>query len=135
MDNHPIMKCGCAAQGMMKARGGVVIDPPIPSCVIHDCTEIAGSEPDLTGRIAECSYLPKHHADKPSNRELPFFEYRDGIARGRRTARSQECSWPQAFNSCARIGSNYISPGNRPLRKCLRLHQRFFLLRRIFAEW
>ncbi len=76
MNTHPMMKCGCAAAGVMRSKGGVTYDPPIPSCIIHDCIELADAEPDLTGRLAECVYLPKHHTDKPSNRELAFFEWR-----------------------------------------------------------
>jgi hypothetical protein len=75
MTNHPMMKCGCAAQGVLTAKGGVKIDPPIPSCLVHDCYEVASAPPDLTGRVANCVY--GDHARKPSDPEnLAFFEYR-----------------------------------------------------------
>ena len=64
----PIMKCGCVAQSV---RGGT----EIPVCVIHDCDEIMKITPDLSGRLARCSYSPKGHADVASSFDLPFFEY------------------------------------------------------------
>ncbi len=77
MSEHPMMKCGCAAQGVLTAKAGVKFDPPIPACLIHDCYEVADSAPDLSGRMAQCSYLPSGHAIKPSDPEaLAFFEYR-----------------------------------------------------------
>lgn len=77
MNSHPMMKCGCAAQGVMTAKAGVKFDTPIPSCLIHDCQEIADSAPDLTGRMAECAYRPAGHSLQPSDPEkLAFFEYR-----------------------------------------------------------
>ena len=89
---NPIMKCGCASQGVCKAHGGKKLDPPIPACVVHDCFEIAEVQPSLEGRIALCSY----HGCKGNSRrstnygeygedgrswakssaDLPFFEYR-----------------------------------------------------------
>jgi len=75
MANHPMMKCGCAAQGVLTAKGGVKFDPPIPSCVVHSCYEVDDAAPDLTGRMANCAY--GDHAHKPSDPEnLAFFEYR-----------------------------------------------------------
>lgn len=82
--NNPMMKCGCAAAGMRTATAGVKHDP-IPACITHDCVELADAEPDLTGRIAECAYLPKHHADKPSSKELAFFEWRGSGSRNATT--------------------------------------------------
>lgn len=91
MTERVMMKCGCAAQGVMTARGGVKFDPPIPSCVIHDCIEIAET-PNLTGRIAKCAYKgcktnsrrSTHYgaytedgrSEAPSSLDLPFFEHR-----------------------------------------------------------
>lgn len=90
----PLMKCGCAAQGVCNAKGGVKYDPPIPCCVIHDCIEMAEVVPDLTGRIAKCHYKSckvnlerkrDTHYGKldesgrsfaPSSLDLPFFEYK-----------------------------------------------------------
>ncbi len=76
MDTHPMMKCGCAAQGVLKAKGDVKFDPPIPACVVHDCYEVADAPLNLTGRLADCAYLPKGHATKPSSLDLAFFEFR-----------------------------------------------------------
>lgn len=75
MTAHPMMKCGCAAQGVITAKAGVKFDPPIPACLIHDCYEPATDTPDLTGRMANCAY--GNHAIQPSDPEkLAFFEYR-----------------------------------------------------------
>lgn len=51
-----MMKCGCAAQATCSKRDGKIYDPPIPSCVIHDCIELAVA-PTLTGRKARCAYF------------------------------------------------------------------------------
>ena len=75
MSDHPMMKCGCAAQGVKSSSGALKFDPPIPACVIHDCIEVADAPPDLAGRMANCAY--GDHAVKPSDPErLAFFEYR-----------------------------------------------------------
>jgi hypothetical protein len=89
-----MMKCGCAAQGVCNASGGVKFDPPIPSCITHGCLEVADSQPDLTERTARCTYrsCKKYLAIKrdthygklgedgrsyaPSNLDLPFFVYK-----------------------------------------------------------
>lgn len=76
MREATLMKCGCVAQGVLRAKGGVTFDPPIPSCLVHDCTDVADAMPDLAGRMAECAYLPNGHALKPSSFELPFFVFR-----------------------------------------------------------
>ena len=52
-----MMACGCAAVGVCSRRSGVVIDPPIPVCITHDCIVVAAAPPDLTGRTARCSYF------------------------------------------------------------------------------
>lgn len=69
----PMMKCGCAASAVLRSKGGVTFDPPIPSCPIHGSTEIV-DPPDLTNRTASCSY--GFHAHKPSSSDLAFFEFR-----------------------------------------------------------
>jgi len=87
-----MMKCGCAAQGVCTAWRGVKYDPPIPSCVVHDCIEVADSAPDLTGRVAYCAYSgcqtnrkrsthygeygPDGRSFAPSDLNLPFFEHK-----------------------------------------------------------
>ncbi len=60
----PMMKCGCAAQGVRTFKDGVKYDPPIPVCITHGCTDIADS-PDLSGRTARCTYFGKM---KPNRR-------------------------------------------------------------------
>lgn len=75
MTNHPIMKCGCAAQGFCSSKGGKVFDPPIPSCVVHDCLEVADTVPVLAGRMAKCAYSGCKTNPKPSSPELAFFEF------------------------------------------------------------
>lgn len=76
MERGILMQCGCVAQGTCSSRNGEKIDPPIPACVVHDCYDPAPEKPDLTGRVAECAYLPRGHADRPSSYDLAFFEYR-----------------------------------------------------------
>lgn len=53
-----------------------------PACAICDCTTVA-AKPDLTGRLAFCSYSrgrggslpPEHRTGVPSSTDLAFFEY------------------------------------------------------------
>ena len=85
MSEPILMKCGCVAQGVVKAIKGVPIDPPVPACVTHGCAEPAGTKPDLTGRMAKCTY--RHDVLKrgglqrpgkspvPSSFDLAFFEF------------------------------------------------------------
>ena len=66
--SHPMMQCGCAANGICQGR---------PSCAIHfgihpGATLVAEVQPDLTGRLAECTYC---HTQKPSSPELSFFHH------------------------------------------------------------
>ena len=88
---HPLLKCGCAAQSFCSQRGGVKYDPPIPACIIHDCFELADSAPNLAGRIALCTYKgcrdnrrkSTHYGEygkdgrscAPSSPDLPFFQH------------------------------------------------------------
>lgn len=74
MDN-PMMKCGCVASAVRTATNGVQHDP-IPSCLVHDCVDVAESAPDLAGRYADCSYSPRGHAKVASSMKLAFFKYR-----------------------------------------------------------
>ena len=64
-----IMSCGCTASGHLHVPGR----PPQIYCGLHDCTDVATSAPDLTGRTARCGYHPD---DQPSSTDLPFFRYR-----------------------------------------------------------
>jgi len=70
----PIMKCGCVAMGSCSRLNGVEYNPPIPSCITHDCIEVAPAAPDLTGRVATCGLNCK--SQRPSSLDLAFFEYR-----------------------------------------------------------
>lgn len=88
---HIMLKCGCAAQAVRTSTGGVKHDPPIPACVIHGCIEPADAPPDLTGRVALCSYSgcqtnkkkcthygeygPDGRSRAPSSPDLPFFKH------------------------------------------------------------
>ena len=64
-----LMSCGCAAQGTLTRPG----QPALVGCLIHDCTDVATAEPDLTGRKARCSY---GGAEVASSTRLAFFEHR-----------------------------------------------------------
>jgi len=91
---QPMMKCGCAAQGLRHMSDG----SKVPSCITHDCIEVAAVTPDLTGRKARCAYYGKTTArrgsygggnecnygqseasrctcEQPSSPNLPFFEH------------------------------------------------------------
>jgi hypothetical protein len=62
------MKCGCAAQGTVSRNG----KPAVVGCLVHGCTDVAESKPDLTGRVAMCTYGGK---PVPSSFDLAFFEH------------------------------------------------------------
>ena len=76
-----LMKCGHTANAVQKTENG-----DIPACVICNCSDIAESKPDLTGRKAKCSYFGKTftyggqkvtcHGEADSKYNLPFFEYK-----------------------------------------------------------
>ena len=70
---NTMMKCGCAAQGHRINKDGSKTE----CCLVHECYEPVPA-PDLTGRIASCSY--GRHADIPSRMDLAFFQYRPGEA-------------------------------------------------------
>ena len=59
-----MMKCGCVSMSVCSSRGGKTFDPPIPSCLTHDCLEISDT-PNLEGRTAVCAYFGKR---KPKRR-------------------------------------------------------------------
>ena len=97
---RPLMKCGCVSNSVCAGRDGKTFDPPIPSCVVHDCLEVADSTPDLTGRTAQCSYLPKNHAPRPSSLDLAFFKFRgenspDANTTCKQCKKSIVLHWPQ----------------------------------------
>jgi hypothetical protein len=96
-----ILKCGCAAQGTLSAKGGVRFDPPIPVCVVHDCTEVGGTALDLTGRKARCIC---GKAVKPSSPALPFFEFRG----------------PGSGHATATCKCGYAATAHRPDSSCTR---------------
>lgn len=43
-----MLKCGCTAYA--------TTGDGKPSCVVHDCTEVAEAAPNLAGRVARCTY-------------------------------------------------------------------------------
>lgn len=59
-----MMACGCAAQGVNTTTRA-------PVCVVHDCDEVAGTAPDLSGRTARCEC----GVERPSSPSLAFFEH------------------------------------------------------------
>ena len=83
-----MMKCGCAAVGMLTHRAGLKLDPPIPYCSTHSCDEVATEAPALEGRTSRCTYWAANHnaalgntkgthpSEAPSSPDLPFFEHR-----------------------------------------------------------
>ena len=69
--NHPMMKCGHAANSICEGK---------PSCVIchgivSGWNEIDESPPDLTDRIAKCGYRDCQK-QVPSSPDLAFFEHK-----------------------------------------------------------
>lgn len=65
------MKCGCAPTGILSGPG---IEGSVPGCGTHWVVEPMDNQPDLTGRIASCTY--GNHGHTPSSPDLAFFEYR-----------------------------------------------------------
>lgn len=59
-----LMKCGHVSNATCDGK---------PCCAICSCFDIEKELPDITGRMAKCPYC---HRIKPSNFNLPFFEYR-----------------------------------------------------------
>lgn len=94
MNDMPLMKCGCIAQGVRTSVGGVKHDP-ISSCLTHDCIEVADAMPDLTGRMAKCFYSHERSSrdqrdrkspvlgksPMPSSYDLAFFKYQGADSR------------------------------------------------------
>jgi hypothetical protein len=62
------MKCGCTALGTISTNHA----PPVVGCGLHNCTEIADPPPDLTGRVAYCTYGGN---PRPSSFSLAFFKH------------------------------------------------------------
>lgn len=63
-----MMTCGHAANA-------VVTNTDQPVCVICVCADVA-DQPDLTGRIARCSYYGgKCRSEQPSDTRLAFFSH------------------------------------------------------------
>lgn len=69
----PMMGCGHAADAFVGAERQ-------PCCVIcygiNPKATVVVTAPDLTGRVAECTYC---NTEKPSSTNLAFFEYRPGL--------------------------------------------------------
>jgi len=72
-----LMMCGCAASGT-DSNGLPVCVPHVGLLKLDDGRDAARvvdrHQPDLTGRMARCSYGA--HADRDSSFDLPFFKYR-----------------------------------------------------------
>ena len=64
------MECGCAANCERLQPDGKYA----PWCFRHDTGKVAPAKPDLTGRVARCTYGCGH--EEPSAFRLAFFEYR-----------------------------------------------------------
>jgi len=63
-----LMKCGHQSQGNE-------VNSNKPICLICMCEELAtDQEPNLEGRMAKCTMC---HNTTKSNKNLPFFEYRE----------------------------------------------------------
>ena len=62
MSPNVLLACGCRAMAVSDGR---------PSCPVHDTTEVAQEQPNLTGREAVCGCGTR----RPSSLDLAFFEY------------------------------------------------------------
>lgn len=78
-----MMTCGHAANAQRRNADGTTV----PSCVICGVTTIATAAPDLSGRVARCSYYGRMgrinrrpttvcRSEQPSATTLAFFTYR-----------------------------------------------------------
>ena len=90
-----MMKCGCSSQAIHHGAHNVLSENH-ETCIIHSCCEVV-DEPDLSGRIAKCSYFQKQKpmrryandecnygcrgksvcecGSQPSDTKLAFFKY------------------------------------------------------------
>ena len=104
--SHQMMTCGCQAQGTVNGEEG---------CVIHGVTTPMAA-PDLTGRIARCSYC-KSERPSADRERLAFFEYRGP---GSNSARICECGYAEIAHtqevteSQRNVVSDGRCPGYRP---------------------
>ena len=66
------LRCGCTASGTVKLVGETEW---FVGCLIHECLDVVEEEskPDLTGRMARCSYGGN---EVPSSWNLAFFRHR-----------------------------------------------------------
>jgi len=109
-----MMKCGHAANSLLTKSDG----SKVPACVIcagihPGYDQVVEEKPDLTERIARC-YCGK---EKPSNWNLPFFEY---CGPGSRSATETcVCGYAKAAHSKPRFKGagwceNFTPRGDRP---------------------
>jgi hypothetical protein len=70
-----LMKCGCVSHGLTKWRYPDGTTREVRSCSIHNCEEVATEVPDLTSRVAKCTYKRRCKKTSASNIELAFFRY------------------------------------------------------------
>jgi hypothetical protein len=90
-----MMKCGCSSSGAVcMSMNGVKYDPPIPVCIVHNCTDVVPDPVIPAGRMAHCVYNggcktrqaqrrdtsyakewgPDGNGRAPSSPNLPFFK-------------------------------------------------------------
>lgn len=69
-----MMKCGHAANGVNSHTG----EPVCVLCVgLHSGADVVDNSPfGVEGRTMSCTYLPTGHADRPSDPNSAFFNYR-----------------------------------------------------------
>lgn len=70
-----LMKCGCVSHGLSKIRYPDGTTREFPSCLIHNCKEVETELPDLTSRVAKCSYKMSCRKTSASSIDLAFFHY------------------------------------------------------------
>jgi hypothetical protein len=93
----PMMKCGCAAQGTIQRWGET---EKKPGCIVHECTDVAETEPDLSQRMARCGC----GRTEPSSPNLAFFEF---TGEGSRTATETcECGYNRTAHTDEIRGRN-----------------------------
>ncbi len=107
----PLMQCGHAANAVCTNKGGVHYDPPIPSCAICSCIDVATDAVNLTNRKARCC---NQASLKDSNLDLAFFEYK-GPGSIRAATMCDNCHYSQVAHD-PEVTKNYVH--GKPKRVC-----------------